>query len=73
MLKSLSNVILLGQSLQDQLLHDVLKDVLSKQQQPGINTAVVDKYKKSVNPVFAASVGAARLNLIRSNFGRDEI
>lgn len=72
-LKSLSNVVLLGESSQDQLLHDVLKDVLSKQQQPGINTAVVDKYKGPVHPVFAASVGAARLNLIRSNFDRNEI
>jgi hypothetical protein len=46
---------------------------LRKQQQFGINTVVVDKHKELVNPVFAASVGAARLNLIRSNFDRDEI
>jgi hypothetical protein len=73
MLKSLSNVVLLGESSQDHLLHDVLEDVLRKQQQFGINTVVVDKHKELVNPVFAASVGAARLNLIRSNFDRDEI
>lgn len=73
MLKSLSNVVLLGESSQDQVLHDVLEDVLSKLQQSGINTTVVDKHKEPVNPVFAASVGAARLNLMRSNFDRDEI
>ncbi|KAJ5166238.1 uncharacterized protein N7482_005019 [Penicillium canariense] len=73
MLKSLSNVILLGESSQDKLLHDILKDVLSKQQPSGINTAVVDQHQEPVNPVFAASVGAARLNLFKLNFDRDEL
>lgn len=72
-LKSLSNVVLLGELSQDRLLHDVLRELLSRQQQSDVNTAVVAKDKAPVNPVFAASVGAARLNLIRSNFDRDEI
>jgi hypothetical protein len=71
--KSLSNVVLLGELSQDQLLHDVIKDVLGKQQQSDIDTMVIDKHKELVSPVFAASVGAARLSLIRSNFDHDEI
>lgn len=72
-LKSLSNVILLGESSQDQLLRDVLKEVLSKQEQSGIETTVVEKHEEPVNPVFAGSLGAARLNQFRSNFARDEV
>ncbi|KAJ5577639.1 uncharacterized protein N7459_006603 [Penicillium hispanicum] len=71
--KSLSNVVLLGESSESQILQDVLKELLGKQQRSGINTSVVDQHKDPVSRVFAASVAAARLDLIRSNFDRDEI
>lgn len=72
-LKSLSNVVFLGESSQDQLLRDVLKDVLSKQEQSGNETTVVDKHEEPVNPVFAGSLAAARLNMFRSNVAHDEV
>jgi hypothetical protein len=72
-LKSLSNVVLLGESSQDQLLHDVLKDVLSKQEQSVNETTVFDQHEAPLNPVFAGSLAAARLNMFRSNVTHDEV
>jgi hypothetical protein len=69
-IESLSNVVLIGELSEDQLLHDVLKEVLSKQQQSGILVASTDEYKETIDPVFAGSVAAARLDLIRSNYDR---
>lgn len=72
-LNSLSNVVLLGELSQDQLLHDVLEDVLSKQKQYDVYTAIIDKQTELLSQVFAGSVGAARLNSIRADFNNDEI
>jgi hypothetical protein len=51
----------------------VLEDVLSKQKQYDVYTAIIDKQMELLSPVFAGSVGAARLNSIRADFNHDEI
>lgn len=63
-IKSLSNVVLIGELSQDKLLHEVLKDVLSEEQQPDILTASTSEGKETIDPVFAGSVAAAQLDLI---------
>lgn len=63
-------MVLLGESASDSLLNDVLKDVLSTQHD--ILTTAVERCKGPVYPVFAASMGAAQLDLIRSNFDHNE-
>lgn len=70
-LKSLSNVVLLGESAADPLLHDVLKDVLSKQQQKTdfLLADAGDRRKRPIDPVFTPSMGAAHLDFFRSGPG----
>lgn len=72
-IKSLSNVVLIGELSQDKLLHEVLKDVLGEQQQSDILTASTSEGKETIDPVFVGSVAAARLDLIRSNYDRQVI
>jgi hypothetical protein len=59
-LESFSDVLLLGESAGDPLLHDALKNVLSKQQQPdNLLAAAVDRRKGPIDPVFAGATSAA--------------
>ena len=60
-LKSFSKVVLLGEPAGDRLLYDVLKGVLSKQQQQTdyLPAATVDGRKGLIDSVFAPSMGAA--------------
>lgn len=63
-MESLSDVLVLGESTGDPLLHEVLKDVFRKQQQSdSLLAAAVDRHKGPIDLVFAGAAGATHRDL----------
>lgn len=70
-LKRIRELVLLGESAGDRLLHDVLKEVLGEQ--PGtLVTHVGERHARIIDPLFAASRGLAEDCWDRMNFRHGE-
>jgi hypothetical protein len=66
-LERISNLVLLGESADDQRLHDVLKDVLGERFYR-LATTLSGEHTKNIDPLYAASRGVAEDCLDRLNF-----